>query len=217
MSKLILSYFTTVFLLVLGCGKGPVATGTLPDFILPKSNSTYVYTMSKGGVLYSRVLSVGKDRVQLEDTFELPSELVPPEAQIVTDKYTLLISGNSVVRQDKRGAAILLKKPLQALTSKWEGRITSFSDNQREERKAECQITKVDQQIVLGQNRETITVDCIDNTPTFETLWRLRFANGLGVIEKSIHSSPKSQTDGQSFSWAQEITLKEIKSDFPKP
>ena len=73
------------------------------------------------------------------------------------------------------------------------------------------QIVERQKRLVLKQQRMTLTVDCLKQTTGSGTsLFRVRFAKGIGIIEKSIYFSDDSKVQIDSTPPIEFIQIKEI-------
>ena len=89
--------------------------------------------------------------------------------------------------------------------------MVKFQNTSIVEQFADCQIVERQKRLVLKQQRMTLTVDCLKQTTGSGTsLFRVRFAKGIGIIEKSIYFSDDSKVQIDSTPPIEFIQIKEI-------
>jgi len=190
-----------------GCGNS-LPQEDLTPFVIPPQDAELVYHFADGRQMYTHLLAIEKGEAELEDVIEVPKDLkLPPGLQWsdlgvskghTTDLYTFIIKEDRVIRRDRKSEQTLLKGPLSASASEWKTRLVNKHAEGQTERFAECQIVEIKKQRVLEKKRKTLTVDCLDQTADKRTtLLRIRFAKGLGIIEKAMYisSDPNMKID----------------------
>jgi len=175
-------------------------------FAGPSEGRTYLYNISGGGVLEvtglpSHDLSVKKvEEVVYLERLALPKGDGPPHT-----KYSLYLSNNSLIKKNSKGEMVLLKGPLKPGAEKWKtigqiqekGRTHSITFL--------CGIIDVYRKALFDKDRLVVTVKCKMKRGDLSTVIVAKYAEGIGLLEKST----ESMLDGKSFG-VQMIVLSEI-------
>jgi hypothetical protein len=201
----IVQYFL-LFTLV-SCIESPSNYRDIHEFLGPPPGAKYVYTMSNGGSV--ELICLSKDnqsslRVKEITYFskKLSSSGIPKSTTV---SYMIKIINNQMIKLRGDAEEIVLQGRLDG-SSTWEIRektIKTTTDQgikSWEDIKSTCKIIKTGKKEILGEERFTVTTQCV-NTKLASTYVRTeKYAEGIGLVERRLKAISNNGKETEIYS-----------------
>jgi hypothetical protein len=176
----------------------------LADYLGPAVGKTFVYSVTGDADSSLTQITVAGGESRNRDELvtcspaiaaEYPKEIRKLGGQPVISR--IVIRDGAIVSTRGGTRTILLKSPLAIKSRTWTNRQSeSLSGGVRTETIFSCGISSVDKTLVLGVERETVTVTCSTGTTDQRVITAVTYAKGLGPIEEDTETYTGSKAIG---------------------